>query len=257
VEYRRWEDYFWPGTNVLRNKLNIDNSLLLSFVETQVSYSRIYERVIAGATGSFDYDHMRQVHRALFSDVYDWAGEPRTVPDNPMTKRGPDVVNHEVADPNAPTVVYRYYPGPQVAAAAETLYARLADEQWLSGLERERFVSRLSRYWGAANAIHSFREGNTRSQLVFFHELARNAGYDVGLSMLHDERRQEFVAARFHGQAVGHYRRLESLLAESVEPRESLELTQRERRWAESLMERVEQAQEFLNRPPPGGGLEL
>jgi fido (protein-threonine AMPylation protein) len=50
----------------------------------------------------------------------------------------------------------------------------------VTSLDKDRFVSRLSRYWGAANEIHSFREGNTRSQLVFFHDLARNAGYDVG-----------------------------------------------------------------------------
>jgi cell filamentation protein len=258
VEYRRWEDYFWPGTNVLRNKLNIDNAIVLGFVETQVSHIRIFERVMTGQpSGDFDYARMRDIHRQLFGEIYDWAGEPRVVPENPMTKRGPDVVNHKVGDPGAPTVVYRYYPGPNVAAAAETLYARLADEQWLTGLDQDRFVTRLSRYWGAANEIHSFREGNTRSQLVYFHELARNAGYQLGLPSLFEERRKDFIAARFHGQANGHYGRLEGLLAETVEPRESVELTQREQRWAASLVERAEEAQEFLEGPPSGGGLEL
>ena len=29
--------------------------------------------------GAFDADHFRAVHRHLFQDVYDWAGEPRTI----------------------------------------------------------------------------------------------------------------------------------------------------------------------------------
>ena len=116
-------------------------------METQVSHICIFERVMTGPpSGDFDYARMRDIHRQLFDQIYDWAGEPRVVPENPMTKRGPDVVNHQVGDPNAPTVAYRYYPGPKVAAAAETLYARLADEQWLTGLDQDRFVSRLSRY---------------------------------------------------------------------------------------------------------------
>jgi cell filamentation protein len=112
---------------------------------------------------------------------------------------------------------------------------------------------------GRCQRDSQFREGNTRSQLVFFDELGRNAGYDIGVSMLFEEpRRRDFVAARFHGQATGHYHRLEDLLADTVQPRESLELTQRERRWAQSLIERFEEVQEFFDRPPPGGGgLEL
>ena len=88
-----------------------------------------------------------------------------------------------------------------------------------------------------------------------FYELSRQAGYQLGLPSLFEERRKDFIAARFHGQATGHYHRLEGLLAETVEPRESVELTtQREQRWAASLVERAEEAQEFLEGPPSGAG---
>jgi hypothetical protein len=43
---------------------------------------------------------MREIHRDLFRDIYDGVGQPRVVPERAMTKRGPDVVNHEVGDPN-------------------------------------------------------------------------------------------------------------------------------------------------------------
>jgi cell filamentation protein len=80
------------------------------------------------------------------------------------------------------------------------------------------------------SAIHSFREGNTGAQFVFFSDLARNSGYSLDLQALDDERGSEFVAARFHGHGSGHYGRLTELLTDTVSPRGSLELTAREHR---------------------------
>lgn len=259
MQYRNWTDYFWPGTDVLRNKLNVRDGTLLNFLEAHVSHIRIFERVNSGWSGGLDYAQLCDVHRTIFQDIYDWAGQPRMVPNGPMTKTAPDVVNHPVGDRSAPLLVYRYYPGPRVQEAAQTVYRRLADEQWLMDMPKRVFVSRISKYWGALDAIHSFREGNTRAQLVFFHELAQNAGYSVGLPSLFDDRRQDFVAARFHGHATGNYQRLADLLMMTVEPRDSLALTERERAWTVSLMQRVRETEKLLQRPPPSidDGIEL
>ncbi len=87
----------------------------------------------------------------------------------------------------------------------------------------------------AIDSIHPFREGNTRTETVFFHLLCRNAGYDLGAERLYT-RRAEFIAARFHGHAVGdRYKRLTALLADTVDVRPTLELTARELSWAQRL----------------------
>ncbi|MDI9916829.1 hypothetical protein [Rhodococcus sp. IEGM 1379] len=65
-----------------------------------------------------DYDHLKAVHKALFADVYEWAGQERTGPLSQMSKSGPDVVNFAPGDPNAPMVNYGYYPAPAIADAA-------------------------------------------------------------------------------------------------------------------------------------------
>jgi cell filamentation protein len=40
----------------------------------------VVQRSREGApTGDFDLRHLRAIHRHLFQDVYDWAGEIRTV----------------------------------------------------------------------------------------------------------------------------------------------------------------------------------
>lgn len=125
-DYRRWEDYFWPDApDVLRNKLGIRDQRMLNFVEAQLSAVRIYEQVLENRTGAFNFAHYCDIHRRTFSDIFDWAGIPRTVPDGPMTKRHRDVVNFLINDPNAPTIEYRYRPGPQVRDSAEYVFARL------------------------------------------------------------------------------------------------------------------------------------
>jgi cell filamentation protein len=55
---------------------------------------------------------------------------------------------------------------------------RLYDER-LRGLEREIFIKRLAYFMGEVNALHPFREGNGRTNRVFFGELARRAKYDL------------------------------------------------------------------------------
>jgi cell filamentation protein len=83
---------------------------------------------------------------------------------------------------------------------------------------------------------------------VFFHLLCRNAGYDLGAERLYT-RRAEFIAARFHGHAVGdRYKRLTALLADTVDVRPSLELTAREPSWAQRLHQEAEQNTDLLRR---------
>ncbi|GAB4995671.1 hypothetical protein MAHJHV58_48490 [Mycobacterium avium subsp. hominissuis] len=262
-DYRRWEDYFWPDTpEVLRNRLGIRDQRMLNFVESQLSAVRIAETVLENRTGAFDFARYCDTHRRLFSDVYDWAGQPRTVPEGPMTKPGRDVVNFLLNDPAAPTVTYRYRPGPQVRDGAQYLFDRLTAEDALTGLGPRDFVDRLGTYWGAIDSVHPFREGNTRTEVVFFHSLASNAGYDLGAEQLH-ARRDEFLAARFHGHATGGYQRLKALLASTVEARDTQELSARERRWAMGLLREAEQNADLIRRvhdPRPreqGPGLEL
>lgn len=136
-DYRHWEDYFWPDTpDVLRNKLGIRDQRMLNFVESQLSAVRIAETVLENRAGAFDFAHYCDSHRRLFSDVYEWAAQPRTVPEGPMTKQHRDVVNFLLNDPSAPTVTYRYRPGPQVSDSAEYLFSRLQAEDALTGLSR-------------------------------------------------------------------------------------------------------------------------
>ncbi|PYY64426.1 cell filamentation protein Fic [Curtobacterium sp. MCPF17_003] len=157
---------------------------------------------------------MKAIRRHIFQDVYEWAGQERVGPVGRMTKAGPDVVKYAPGDPNAPKVAYGYYPADAIADAAALQYRRLARKQFLTGLGRDEFVTEYAEAWAELNVVHSFREGNTRTQFVFFSQLAEHAGYrlDTEAFKIGAPLRDEFVWARFYSQATGDSSRLAGVL---------------------------------------------
>lgn len=194
-----WENYFIPGTKVLKNRLGLDDAEELRIVEEKLVFLRIAELEAAPLKGAFDYAHFKAIHRHLFQDVYEWAGEERTAPVGQfMIKAG-----------------HAYYPaGPEVTKAAEKLFAGLAQDNFLRGLGFDEFVAKLAELWGELNVVHSFREGNTRTQTVFFDALVKAAGYRLDVERLANDAdvRAEFIAARFHSQDTGDNAQLEEVL---------------------------------------------
>ena len=71
--------YCYPGTNVLKNKLDIRDLDTLHEAERDYSAVRQAELVGQGVTGDFSFKHLCSIHKHLFSDVYSWAGKTRTV----------------------------------------------------------------------------------------------------------------------------------------------------------------------------------
>lgn len=211
TKFRAWDDYFIPGTTVLRNKFNETDPAQLSAKEELAAQIRLVELAADPVSATFDYDHMKAIHRHIFQDVYEWAGEERVGPVGFMSKEG-----------------HSYYPGgPSLTAAAEAEYAKLARKDLLRGLDKGQFVDELAERWGELNVIHSFREGNTRTQFVYFSQLAEQAGYridpdafKVGLPL-----RDEFVQARFHSQDTGSNTRLAAVLSKTIEPIQSTPAT--------------------------------
>lgn len=215
---RAWGDYFIPGTTVLSNKFNETDPTRLQAKEEAAAHIRAVELAAQPIAGNFDYDHMKAIHAYLFQDVYEWSGQERVGPNSPMTKMGPDVVHFTPGDPNADRVAYGYYPAPAIAEAAESRYRMLARESHLVGLPRARFIERVAEHWSELNVVHSFREGNSRAQFVFFAQLCQNAGYQLDTEAFKPggPLRDEFVLARFHGQATATSERLAGVLDRGI-----------------------------------------
>ena len=54
---------------------------------------------------------------------------------------------------------------------------RARQDKHLRGRDREGFISGLARHLDAVNHLHPFREGNGRTQRIFFSQLSGRAGY--------------------------------------------------------------------------------
>jgi cell filamentation protein len=156
--------------------------------------------------GRFDFEHMRAIHHHLFQDVYEWAGEPRKVD---LNKAGYDYAPHQSIE--------RMWEAQQEALRADGMLKGIEDPA--------EFADALAFHWGMVNVAHAFREGNTRAQTVFFHQLAADAGWDLDVSKLgpnHPESiRDDFIEARFHHQSHGFdHQPLAEVLAKAITRRE-------------------------------------
>ena len=70
------DPYCYPGTNVLKNKLDLKDATELAAFEAEITNQRAQEPL---PEGDFDHAHYCSIHRHLFQDVYEWAGERRDV----------------------------------------------------------------------------------------------------------------------------------------------------------------------------------
>ncbi len=172
------DPYVYPGTDILRNRLGIRDADRLSVLEASITTVRLAQLDRTDLRGRYDLDHLRRFHREIFSDVYPWAGEIRTVA-------------------IAKTQMFAL---PQhIKPYLDGQFAQLAREDHLQELSRDRFVERAAHYLGEVNAAHPFREGNGRTQRAFFGQLARDAGYDIEWGRLDPERNIEASVASLDG----------------------------------------------------------
>lgn len=160
-----WDDpYVYPGTHVLRNKpglRSIDD--LETFERMQAGMRQIHMPPNIPMTE----DGYRSIHRRLFQDVYEWAGEYRTVN---LTKQADTPVEFEM--------------GPYVTPNMKRVFGELGCDNYLRDLDRDTYAYRAAVYMDDLNRIHPFREGNGRTQRVFLDALTRQAGHRLDLTAI-------------------------------------------------------------------------
>lgn len=149
------DHYCIPGTDVLANLLGITRYEDLELAEREITAATIFH--IAYCPPPYDLAYMQQLHRVIFQPIYPWAGQLRTVD---ISKMGTPFCTNSRID-----------------AESTKLFAQLAKENWLAGLDRKTFAGRLAHFYCEINMIHPFREGNGRVQRLLFEQLAMANGY--------------------------------------------------------------------------------
>lgn len=214
--FRTWEDYLYPKTAVLRNRHGIEDADALRALEEQIAFQRLVEMLfLRPVPGAFDREHMLAIHHRLFGEVYEWAGQLRVGPG--MSKGGPSPESISAGNYGADDRFgYGYFAGDEAMVEHFDKYVGMLHERrpGFVAMDRDAFVEAIVEPWAEMNSAHLFREGNTRSQVVFFTYLARAHGHNLDYDRfsLDEAFRLKFNAGRFRAQHAVDY----SLLAEAL-----------------------------------------
>jgi cell filamentation protein len=160
-------DNCYPGTAVLVNKFDIRDESGLNEIETAIVSSKLVKLEEQPISGAFDFEHYRAIHRFIFEDLYDWAGEVRTVN---LSKKGT-----------------HFCPAEKIVKQSELVFAYLNKQKCFQKLPHDDFVSEIVDFYCSTNYLHPFREGNGRTQRAFITGLIRNAEYDIDFADIDDD----------------------------------------------------------------------
>jgi len=172
------DPYSDPVTGVLYNKLGLGTAAGLEAAEREITHAALILLDESPVSPSYDLPHLQEIHKRIFGDIYEWAGQIRTV----AIAKGAMFCLPQYID-----------------SSAAVIFGELHDEDCLRGLRRDAFVGRLAHYLGEVNALHPFCEGNGRAQRAFFGQLARDAGFTLAWQHLDPARNVEASAAIMRG----------------------------------------------------------
>lgn len=154
--------YCYPDSDVLKNKFNIFNKEELLKAEENFTFLRLKEIQDKPLIGKFDFAHLKAIHKYIFQDIYDWAGEERTV---------------EIGKGNLFCTVAC------IQSYAESVFNKYFSQCYAAKDNFEEFIKALAENYGDLNALHPFREGNGRTQREFARLICLTCGYDFDLSV--------------------------------------------------------------------------
>jgi fido (protein-threonine AMPylation protein) len=161
-----------PKTGILGNIPGLRTQKQLDEFEAKATRARIKELKSEPHPGKCDAVHFKAIHAYIFQDVYEWAGQPRTI-------------NAPKLDPSGATRFTHYQ---DIETQLQSAFERLAADSGLRGLTRAQFVEKTAELLGDLNHIHTFREGNGRAQKCFVEHLATQAGHSLDFSLVSEER---------------------------------------------------------------------
>ena len=168
------DPYCYPGSDILINTLNIRDDRLLEEAEREIS--TLCANQIEFALPPYDLSYFARIHSALFSDLYAWAGQLRTI----------DISKGDT----------RFCSCHRIAIEADRLFSLVDNGLALTALNRPELVKTAAEFYADLNVIHPFREGNGRAQRILFEHLIINCGYEIDWSQVEQD---EWLQANIAG----------------------------------------------------------
>ena len=157
----------YEGTTTLINKLGIKDENELKSSEALITAYKAASLINEPLAPYFSFQNYTKLHRVLFEDLYEWAGKLRTI---------------------ALSKTATVFTAPErIEELGGLIFARLNKLDYFTKLPPSEFIIEIADLYHSLNMLHPFREGNGRTERVFFVQLIRNAGYDIDYSTLNSD----------------------------------------------------------------------
>lgn len=160
----------YPESDVLINKYNIYDKEQLEKFEIQKVFAKLLGLDVKPARISYTYDieHLVNIHKYLFGDIYEWAG----------TFRKENLYKSERVLSGGSAEYANYH---EIETRLEKLLQEYGKIDWMKTKKKGDVVSDfLLELW----SIHPFREGNTRTCITFLWHYLKGKGVDFQVALL-------------------------------------------------------------------------
>ena len=210
------KDPYVQKNGTLKNKLGIEEYNELNAAEKDIGFVKLID-IGEAFKQKYDASYLKSIHKHIFEDIFDWAGEFRTVP----------VYKTEVVIPglsleySAPKNIER-----DLNKALDSLNSATWSGKKIDEITYE-FTEHLARIW----RVHPFRDGNTRTTWAFAEKYSTEHGFpmDIGILLEHLTRsvtpdgriarysiRDKFVLAALDKKDYPEPEHLQALIKESI-----------------------------------------
>lgn len=165
------KDPYIQKNGTLKNKLGISDYDKLNLAERDITFSKFLNIQETFRT-KFDVSYIKSIHKHIFEDIFDWAGEFRNVP----------VYKQEVVIPG---LSLNYTDPKNIEKELSDCLEKINNTNWATlSLDQKSatFTKYLTEFW----LIHPFRDGNTRTTLTFASQFSKEHDFPLDLSILLD-----------------------------------------------------------------------
>lgn len=179
----RIDKYVYEGTDILINKFNCRDAEKLKKIEALSTGGNLVYLQLNPIVGKFDFVHLKEIHRFIFQDIFEWAGEIRTI----------DIGKNNL-----------FCRAQFIEEYASTVFSDFFKSCYTTKENKSDYIECLAKHYADMNALHPFREGNGRAQREFTRELCLECGYVFDLTKTtHEEMLDASISSFNNGDLRG------------------------------------------------------
>jgi len=158
------DPYLYENLTVLKNLANIKNQKKLDDYETAMVNLGIINLLKSNKL-LYRVEDIFVIHKALFLNVYEWAGEPRKI-------------NIYKSEPILEGLSVEYSSYKNIGKDLLRIQKNIDNVKW-NELSKNEMIKRVSRIISSIWQVHSFREGNTRVVSLFLYFFLKRLNFKI------------------------------------------------------------------------------